>query len=50
MPTGENWCLIRQGSEIAGTGPIGENPNAQLMLVNEEWLLDGDALACRTCK
>ena len=54
MPDGATWCLITQDTEIAGTddadGTITGTPFAQLMKVNEDWLLYGDALACRTCK
>jgi hypothetical protein len=59
-PDPETWCLESQstvsfGQDAIDGGPndyVGGNPNydGQLMQVTEVWLLQGDALACRTCK
>jgi VCBS repeat-containing protein len=46
MPSGHSWCLIEQHTVLAGQNSDGK----QMMQVYEDWLLDGDALACRTCK
>jgi hypothetical protein len=42
----ENWCLVTQTSVMAGTA----NDGSPLMQVSEVWLLNDDALACRTCR
>jgi hypothetical protein len=63
-PGNETWCLESQstvsfGQDATDLGPNdyvrpvtegGLNYGGQLMQVTEVWLLQGDALACRTCK
>ena len=44
-PGVHSWCLITQSTQLAGT-----SGSVQQMQVYESWLLEGDALACRTCK